>query len=284
MTFLGRKKSFNFSLISADQFRISGGHVGHRLSEWFPSTGLGIFNFYLKRGKFIMFNLNKTIFFVNKACSFLKQMSRRGSLFLYVDSGRSSSLLVKSAAIFSKIAFVTTLWAGGILTNFRNTVFSSLKKGKKHFFLKKYRLGLSKLDFLPEVIVCSSEFYLPFAISEANTLLIPSVAVVDSNLRVVESTYPIPLNDDSNPATKIAFFAFSSTFWFGRADFALRYLRIMNRFILFNINKIKLILSKDIRKHNVFREFNRWLNFIKRDIADKKLSPVIYRLKQLFLS
>jgi small subunit ribosomal protein S2 len=218
---------------------MSGGHLGHKFKDW-NSNSLGIKNFSFTRGSFLIFNLSYSIFFIQKAFLFLKQMSRRGSIVMYTDSGKASSVAVKSAAEFASISYINNLWIGGTLTNFRETIYKFLRISFNSVInakIRRYKSGLSKLDFVPEVVVCSSEFHLPFVINEANSLLLPTVGIVDSNVRLLESTYPVLLNDDSYLTAKSLFFIFSSAYWFGRADFAMRHLSITNSFILFNIFK-----------------------------------------------
>jgi len=266
------KKKSLLSIISLEQFQFSGGHLGHKFSDWNPNA-LGVKNFSFMRGNFLIFNLSYSIFFVQKAFLFLKQMSRRGSIFLYADNGKLSSAAIKLAAEFANVSYINNLWIGGTLTNFRETVFKFLRAnfitGSKS---KRYKLGLSRLDFVPEVVVCSSEFYLPFTISESNSLLLPTVAIVDSNVKLIESTFPVLLNDDSFLTVKSLFFVFSSGYWFGRADFAMRHLNIANSFILSNILKnFSINLSFSFEK-----SVEVWVNQLKT--RGNFLCPSIFEL------
>lgn len=255
------KKFFSLSIINLDQFNSSGGHIGHRFSMWKP-VALGLKHFQSVRGGFVLFNLYRTGFFIQKAFLLFKKMSQRGAVALYIDSGKVASSAIKSAGLFSNIPYISTLWIGGILTNFRETVYK-LRKSYQSSSLKKNKrsipTGLLHLDFVPEIIISSSEFYSPFAVAEANTLLIPSISVVDSNLAFVESTYPIPLNDDSFLTIKSLFFIFSSAYWFGRADFAMRYLKITNSFLFKKILKNNSLSSLS----SVERSIKSWIRSIK---------------------
>lgn len=271
------KKILNFSIVNADSFYFSGGHVGHLLIEWYPERGVGLKNLSYSRANFIFFNLNKTVFFLNKACVFIKQMSKRGVVPLYVGNTKYSSAVVKSAGMFANINFIVDSWIGGLLTNFKNVVHLPLKKNKVNN--KKHLFGLKRLDFVPELVLCSSEFYAPFAVSESNTLLLPTIGVVDSNVRVVESTYPVVLNDDSALVFKNLFFFFSSSFWFGRADFAMSYLSIMHRCILSVICSNNLNLVKF--NFNSVKKFQKWLIFTSEN-KNLIISPEIKIILRLF--
>ncbi len=171
---------------------------------------------------------------MQKSYLFLKQMAYRGAIVLYVDSTRQQGgLAVKNAAMFANIPYIANLWAGGTLTNFREVVYKVTRKARNRVAnlatkTSRYVSGLYKLDFVPEVVVSSSEFHSPFTVSESNLLRIPSLAIVDTNVISLESTYPILFNDDSFLTLKFMFFVLSSSYWFGRADFSMRYLGVTN--------------------------------------------------------
>jgi small subunit ribosomal protein S2 len=273
-----QKKIRNFSLVNVDNFFFSGGHVGHLFANWYPNFGVGLKHLSYRRANFIFFNLNKTVFFLNKACTIIKQMAKRGAVLLYVGTTFFSYPVVRLAGIYSKISYIADLWVGGLLTNFKNVVYLPLKKinSKKGIIFatnsyinekNKHLYGLKKLDFVPELVLCSSEADSPFTISEANNLLIPTIAVVDSNVRIVESTYPVVLNDDSSLVFKNLFFIFSSSFWFGRADFAMSYLCVMHKFIL------DLILFNIKIKNSDFKKFQKWFSHAKN--ISSTVSPTV---------
>lgn len=268
------KRFFSLSIINLDQFRSSGGHVGHRFSAWRPAA-MGLKHFQNVRGGFVLFNLHRSGYYIQKAFLLFKKMSQRGSVVLYIDSGKVASSVIKSAGLFSNIPYISTLWIGGILTNFRETVYKLRKSNQS--LIKKNRktlpIGLLHLDFVPEIIVSSSEFYSPFAIAEANTLSIPSISIVDSNLAFIESTYPIPLNDDSFLTIKSLFFIFSSAYWFGRADFAMRYLKITNSFLLKKILKNNSFSSLFLAERSI-KSWSRGIKLRKTFVSANTLTIV----------
>ena len=270
LVFFSSKNILNFSIVNIDSFYFSGGHVGHLFVDWYPEAGIGLKNLSYRRANFVFFNLNKTNFFLNKACIFLKQMAKRGVVPLYVGNTKASSGVVKLSGTFANINFVVDSWIGGLLTNFKNVVLLPLKKNFC-FSKKKNLVGLKKLDFVPEVVLCSSEFYAPFAVSESNTLLVPTISVADSNLRVVESTYPVALNDDSILVFKNFFFFLSSSFWFGRADFAMSYLFVTHTYML-----SKIISNNDPKLINlyIFKKFQKWLTLTVEN-PNLIISPII---------
>lgn len=254
------------SALNLESFQNAGSQFGHSTRDWRPSV-MGLNNFMYRRNEFLIFNLKNSFFFLQKAYLFLKRMAYKDSIVLYIDSTEISSQAVKNAASFANIPYIASLWAGGTLTNFREVVYKVSRKARSSEMrvkTMKYMSGVYQLDFVPEIIVSSSEFYSPFAISESNLLSIPSIAVSDSNLFSLESTYPALLNDDSFLATKVLFFVFSSSYWFGKADFSMRYFGVTNALIYRSIKKLLFIsisvLKKNLKRH---RPLRKWLRKVR---------------------
>lgn len=114
--------------------------MGHRFSEWKPNA-VGVINFSFVHGAFLVFNLIYTIFFVQRAFLFLKQMSLRGSSLLYVESSVYSISTLKSAAGLVNVSYIVSSWIGGTLTNFKETVHKLLKKK-----LMLFQKGCGRID------------------------------------------------------------------------------------------------------------------------------------------
>jgi small subunit ribosomal protein S2 len=265
------------SILSLESFQNAGSQFGHSTRDWRPSI-LGVNNFAYRRNEFLVFNLKNSFFFLQKAYLFLKKMAYKDSIFLYVDSTGVSNLAVKNAALFANIPYVANLWAGGTLTNFREVVYKVSRKARNSELrtkTMKYMSGVYQLDFVPEVIVSSSEFYSPFAVSESNLLSIPSIAVADSNIFSLESAYPVLLNDDSFLSTKMLFFVFSSSYWFGKADFSVRYFGITNAVIYRSVAS-SLIVGISIIKKSLKRRrpLRKWL----RKVRERYYSLSILRM------
>jgi small subunit ribosomal protein S2 len=254
------------SVLNLESFQNSGSQFGHSIRDWRPSV-LGLNNFVYRRNEFLIFNLKNSFFFLQKAYLFLKRMAYKDSIVLYIDSTGVGSQAIKNAATFANIPYITSLWAGGTLTNFREVVYKVSRKAR-NFEMRtktmKYMSGVYQLDFVPEIVVSSSEFYSPFAVSESNSLSIPSIAVVDSNIFSLESAYPVLLNDNSFLATKILFFVFSSSYWFGKADFSMRYFGVANALLYRSVIISSLAgvvsLKKRFRRR---RPLKKWLRRVK---------------------
>jgi small subunit ribosomal protein S2 len=122
--------------------------------------------------------------------------------------------------------FVDQRWLGGMLTNFK-TIKQSLKRlkemeamcedgsldrlGKKEALMLTRELdkmhksigGIKDMGSLPDALFVIDVGYHKIAITEANKLGIPIVAVVDTNHSPEGIDYVIPGNDDSSRAIRL---------------------------------------------------------------------------------
>jgi small subunit ribosomal protein S2 len=122
--------------------------------------------------------------------------------------------------------YVNTRWLGGMLTNFQ-TIFHRLRRlgelremersGAFEFLLKKEVLklrrekeklernlsGIQDMDRLPAAIFVIDTKKEQIAVTEANKLGIPVVAIVDTNCDPDEVDYVIPGNDDAIRAVSL---------------------------------------------------------------------------------
>ncbi len=126
----------------------------------------------------------------------------------------------------SGMPFVDQRWLGGMLTNY-NTISKRVSKlveyermraagdfeqmPKKEALLYTRELekldrnigGIKKMMKLPEVVFIMDTIKEHIAVTEANKLGIPIVAVVDTNCDPDLITYPIPGNDDAIRSTEL---------------------------------------------------------------------------------
>jgi small subunit ribosomal protein S2 len=122
--------------------------------------------------------------------------------------------------------YVDQRWLGGMLTNFK-TIKQSLKRlkemevmcddgsldrlGKKEALMLTRELdkmhksigGIKEMGSLPDALFVIDVGYHKIAITEANKLGIPVVAVVDTNHSPDGVDYVIPGNDDSSRAIRL---------------------------------------------------------------------------------
>ena len=203
--------------ITMRQMLEAGVHFGHQSRYWNPKMAPYIFG---ERNKIHIVNLEKSLPLYNDAMNFVSKLSSKKGKILFVGTKRQAQELVKSEAERCSMPFVNHRWLGGMLTNFK-TVKQSIKRlkdiqqmssdGSLERLSKKEGIMLSremeKLDRslggikdmggLPDALFIIDVGHEKIAISEANKLGIPVIAVVDTNSSPDGVDYVIPGNDDA---------------------------------------------------------------------------------------
>jgi small subunit ribosomal protein S2 len=164
----------------------------------------------------------------NDAVKYVRQLSARRGTVLFVSTKRAAREIIAEEAARCGMPFVDSRWLGGMLTNFK-TVKTSIKRlkdmeamqadGATERMSKKEALmfdremdklnksigGIKDMNGLPDAIFIIDVGYHKITITEAKTLSIPVVAVVDTNHSPDGVAHIIPGNDDS--AKAIALYA-----------------------------------------------------------------------------
>jgi small subunit ribosomal protein S2 len=157
------------------------------------------------------------------ALKFAKQVAANRGTILFVGTKRQSREIIAEEATRAGMPYIDSRWLGGTLTNFK-TVKGSLKRlkdmavakeagdweklSKKEALtndrdldkLQKALGGIQDLNGVPDAIFVVDVGYHKIAITEANKLGIPVIAVVDTNHSPEGIDYIIPGNDDSSKA------------------------------------------------------------------------------------
>jgi len=172
------------------------------------------------RNGIYIIDLQQTLDKFREAYEFVRNLTARGEKLLFVGTKKQAQEIVASEAMRSQQFYVNQRWLGGMLTNFA-TIKKSLERlqeyehmqdaglweslpkkevlqlQKKIDKLDKLLGGIKQMDALPSavfIIDCKKE---KIAISEAKTLGIPTVAIVDTNCDPEDIDYVIPGNDDA---------------------------------------------------------------------------------------
>ena len=209
--------------VTMRQMLEAGVHFGHQTRYWSPKMRPFIFG---QRNKIHIINLEQTLPMFNDAMNYIGQVVGNGGSIMMVGTKRSASNLVKEAAERAGTPYVNHRWLGGMLTNYK-TVKNSIKRlkeldtqlveGKMARLSKKESLtldreriklerslgGIKNMQGLPDalfVVDVKSEY---IAVSEANKLGIPVIAVVDTNCQPDGIDYVIPGNDDAIRAIRL---------------------------------------------------------------------------------
>jgi len=198
----------------------AGVHFGHQTRFWNPKMAPYIFG---HRNKIHIVNLEKTLAMYNDAVKYVRQLSARRGTVLFVSTKRAAREIIAQEAQRCGMPFVDSRWLGGMLTNFK-TVKTSIKRlkdmevmqaeGATERMSKKEALmferemdklnksigGIKDMNGLPDAIFIIDVGYHKITITEAKTLNIPVVAVVDTNHSPDGVAHIIPGNDDSSKA------------------------------------------------------------------------------------
>ena len=209
--------------VTMRQMLEAGVHFGHQTRFWNPKMAPYIFG---HRNKIHIVNLEKTLVQFLEASKYLRQLSANRGTVLFVGTKRQARDVISAEAQRCGMPYVDQRWLGGMLTNFK-TVKGSIKRlkdmeatladGGLERMSKKEGLtfqremtklnqslgGIKDMVGLPDALFVIDVGYHKIAITEANKLGIPVVAVVDTNHTPAGIDYIIPGNDDSGKAIRL---------------------------------------------------------------------------------
>ena len=205
------------ALISMRQMIEAGAHFGHQTRRWNPKMRRFIFG---ERNGIYIIDLDQTLNRVDTAYNFLRDLVADGGNVLFVGTKKQAQDPVREAADRCGMPYVNERWLGGMLTNF-GTISLRVNKmlelerqkeiGEFDLMIKKEALlldreltklqrnlgGLRSMKEAPEAIFVLDTMKEHIAVTEANKLGIPVVAVVDTNVDPDSIQFPIPGNDDA---------------------------------------------------------------------------------------
>jgi small subunit ribosomal protein S2 len=200
----------------------AGVHCGHQTRRWNPTMKPYIFG---KRTGIYIIDLQKTLKMFEEAAEFVSGLAAAGKRVLFVGTKRQAQEAISEEARRCGEFFVTNRWLGGTLTN-HVTIRSSVERWKdiegrlndeKSQLTKKERLrldrerekmaknleGVRDMEELPDALFVVDPKKEDIAVSEANKLGIPVVALVDTNCDPELIDYVIPSNDDAIRAIRL---------------------------------------------------------------------------------
>ncbi|MBU0576569.1 30S ribosomal protein S2 [Patescibacteria group bacterium] len=194
----------------------AGCHFGHEASKWHPSMAQWI---YTQQNGIHIFDLEKTAAQLTIAYNYLYQLGKEGKTIIFVGTKRQAREIVKEKIQESGIHWITSRWLGGLFTNWQQ-VSKSLKKmieieeglkGDKYKMYTKYEQtqlekeagrcarffdGLRELKDIPDALFVIDPSKEKIALTEAETIGVPVVAIVDTNTNPRSVEVVIPANDD----------------------------------------------------------------------------------------
>jgi small subunit ribosomal protein S2 len=205
------------AVVTMRQMLEAGVHFGHQTRRWNPKMKRFIFG---ERGGIYIIDLEQTLTRVEAAYNFARDLSAKGGSIMFIGTKKQAQDPVRSYAEKSGMPYVNERWLGGMLTNFETIAkrvakmqeyermrvsgeFEAMPKkealllGRELEKLQKNLGGIRGMNKRPDAVFILDTKKEHIAVTEANKLGIPIIAVVDTNVDPDVIQYPIPGNDDA---------------------------------------------------------------------------------------
>ena len=209
--------------ITVDALLENGVHFGHRASRWNPKMRPFIHG---RHHQIHIIDLKSTVRGLVRAGHYVSRVASEGGKVLWVGTKRSAREAVRSVAARTGMPYVTERWLGGTLTNFqtirsrldrlgeleeeeRSGVVDAMKKKaqarhhtEKRKILKNLE-GIRDLERLPACLVVVDPGHEHIAVTEANKVRVPVIALLDTDCDPDVVDIPIPGNDDAMRSVRL---------------------------------------------------------------------------------
>jgi small subunit ribosomal protein S2 len=213
----GRSVAEATAVVTMKQLLEAGVHFGHQTRRWNPKMKRFIFG---ERNGIYIIDLQQTLERIDTAYRFVRHTVENGGTVLFVGTKKQAQEPIQKQADRANSPYVNYRWLGGMLTNFQ-TVHQRVAKmheleravatGEADQMIKKEGLklkrelaklernlgGIRTLDRAPDAVFVIDTKKEHIAVTEANRLGIPVLAVVDTNCDPDVIDYVIPGNDDA---------------------------------------------------------------------------------------
>jgi small subunit ribosomal protein S2 len=204
-------------VVTMRQLLEAGVHFGHQTRRWNPKMKRFIFG---EKNGIYLIDLRQTLTRVETAYIYVRDLVANGGTILFVGTKKSTQDPVSSYAMKCGMPYINERWLGGMLTNF-GTIAGRVKKmqeyermriagdfeampkkealilGRELEKLQKNLGGIRGMNKLPDAIFVIDTKKEHIAVTEANKLGLPVVAVVDTNCDPDVISFVIPGNDDA---------------------------------------------------------------------------------------
>jgi small subunit ribosomal protein S2 len=205
------------AVVTMRQLLEAGVHFGHQTRRWNPKMKRFIFG---ERNGIYIIDLNQTLERIDTAYSFVRDLVADNGTILFVGTKKQTQDPISRYAAQCGMPYINERWLGGMLTNF-NTIAARVKKMQEYDRMraagdfeampKKEALiltreleklhrnlgGIRNMTKLPEAVFIIDTKKEHIAVTEANKLGLPIVAVVDTNCDPDVIDFVIPGNDDA---------------------------------------------------------------------------------------
>ncbi|MFA5867663.1 MAG: 30S ribosomal protein S2 [Actinomycetota bacterium] len=195
----------------------AGVHFGHQTRRWNPKMKKYI---YTERNGIHIIDLEQSLDFIDKAYGFVKDVSTKGGMVLFVGTKKQAQEGIREQADRCDMPYVNQRWLGGTLTNFvtikerlrrleelekkdesddwgglpKKTILQ-LKREKEKLAISLG--GLRRMNKLPDIMFVIDGRKEALAIKEGRKLGTPIIGLIDTNSDPDDVDYIIPGNDDA---------------------------------------------------------------------------------------
>jgi small subunit ribosomal protein S2 len=205
------------AVVTMRQLLEAGVHFGHQTRRWNPKMKRFIFG---ERNGIYIIDLNQTLERIDTAYSFVRDLVADNGSILFVGTKKQTQDPIARYAAQCGMPYINERWLGGMLTNF-STIAGRVKKMQEYDRMraagdfeampKKEALiltreleklhrnlgGIRNMSKLPDAVFIIDTKKEHIAVTEANKLGLPIVAVVDTNCDPDVINFVIPGNDDA---------------------------------------------------------------------------------------
>jgi small subunit ribosomal protein S2 len=204
-------------VVTMKQLLEAGVHFGHQTRRWNPKMKRFIHG---DRNGIYIIDLQQTLKRIEVAYTFVRDLVADGGTVLFVGTKKQAQDPIQSFAEKCGMPYVNQRWLGGMLTNFatiskRTTKMQEYQRmrdsGEFEAMPKKEALligreleklernlgGIRNLTSVPDAVFVLDTKKEHIAVTEANKLGVPIVAVVDTNCDPDLVQFVIPGNDDA---------------------------------------------------------------------------------------
>ncbi len=204
-------------VVTMRQLLEAGVHFGHQTRRWNPKMKRFIFG---ERSGIYIIDLQQTLSRIETAYGFVRDLVADGGTILFIGTKKQAQDPIRTYADQCGMPYINERWLGGMLTNFETIAkrvgkmteyqrmrtsgeFEAMPKkealilGRELEKLERNLGGIRNMGRRPDAVFVLDTKKEHIAVTEANKLGIPVVAVVDTNCDPDVIQYVIPGNDDA---------------------------------------------------------------------------------------
>jgi small subunit ribosomal protein S2 len=205
------------AVVTMRQMLEAGVHFGHQTRRWNPKMKRFIFG---ERNGIYIIDLDQTLARIETAYSFTRDLVADGGTVLFIGTKKQAQDPIRSYAEKCNMPYINERWLGGMLTNFETMAkrVAKMKEFERELAsgewatlpkkvallrsrelekLQKNLSGIRDMERRPDAVFVLDTKKEHIAVTEANKLRIPVIAVVDTNVDPDVVQFPIPGNDDA---------------------------------------------------------------------------------------